>query len=107
MNITDFVAEARKATPSHETNRGELVKDIAAFASILIKFQMDHILSNQTLFIAMLNEVGFRTTSGAEFNKMNFRMMIERLKPAQKYAMIEEFKKGHRDFEIYSAMFGA
>lgn len=90
-----------------EKNKLELVKDIAAFASILIKLQRDDILMNQTLFIEVLNGFGFRTTTGEEFTKMSFRMMIERLRPAQKYAFIEEFKSGHRDFEIYSAMFRA
>ncbi|MGL5581371.1 MAG: hypothetical protein ACRDCE_10475, partial [Cetobacterium sp.] len=62
-----------------ENTRLELAKDILAFASILNKFGGESILENQTLFIEVLNEAGFRTQTGKEFTKMGFRNMFQRL----------------------------
>lgn len=83
----------------------ELAKDIAAFASILIKFGHDKCLENQTAFIEVLNEAGFTTVTGKEFTKMGFRKMFERLTPEEKMEVIEEFKAGHRDLDIFITMF--
>jgi hypothetical protein len=83
----------------------EVVLDICATASILIKFGSCHILENQSLFIAFLNESGFRTVSGKEFTKMSFRQMFDRLTYKERLFVIGEFKKGHRDTEMFSTMF--
>lgn len=92
-------------TQSAKELKLELILDICATASILIKFGSCHILENQCLFIAFLNESGFRTVSGKEFNKMNFRQMFDRLTPKERTMIITEFKKGHRDTEMVSTMF--
>lgn len=83
----------------------ELCKDIAAAASLLMKFECDDILTNQTLFIEFLNESGFRTVKGQEFSKMSFRNMFERLPHEDRRSVIAEFMEGHRDTEVLCTMF--
>lgn len=83
----------------------ELAKDIVAYASVLIKFGGDNVVHNQSLFIESLNLVGFQTISGKEFTKMGFRKFFERMTMEEKLEIIEEFKLGHRDTDIFTAMF--
>lgn len=83
----------------------ELAKDIVAYASLLMKFGGDDLIANQSLFIESLNIVGFRTQTGKEFTKMGFRKMFERMTLEEKTEIIQEFKLGHRDTDIFIAMF--
>ena len=74
--ILSFVKKQGKGEYS---NTNELALAIAAFGSILIKFGFEDILENQTLFMEVCNQAGFRTITGKEFNKMSFRQMFARL----------------------------
>lgn len=69
----------------------ELVKDIFAFAVILTRFGYSDSVANQSLFVEMLNEAGFRTVTGMEFTPQNFHIMIRRLHPRVKSELQEEF----------------
>ena len=72
--------------------RIELMKDIIATISILIKLEVDgEILDTQTNLIAFLNEAGFTTVRGAQFSKMNFRQLFTRCTPSELKAVMSEF----------------
>ena len=90
---------------SLDVTRLELVKDIVAFASILIKMECDDILANQSLFREVLNEAGFRTTTGKEFSKMSFRNLFSRLSNRERAEVVKEFMEGHRDADVLGTMF--
>lgn len=77
----------------------ELVRDIFAVASLLMKFDRDDILldtEHPDLFIEILNELGYRSVSGRPFTKMGFRQMMARLDDSDKLELIEEFNLGHQ-----------
>lgn len=80
----------------------ELCRDIVATASILIKFEMCHILDTQSSFVDFLNAAGFRTIRGKEFSKMSFRKMWERLPPYEVREILSEFDS--RNFDILTTM---
>lgn len=89
----------------HMNARVELAKDIVSFASVLIKMECDDILANQSLFIEVLNETGFRTSTGKEFTKMSFRNIFSRLTSKEREHVIQEFMTGHRDHDVLGTMF--
>ena len=91
--------------PTLDELRIELAKDIIAYASVLIKMDCDDVLENQTLFIEMLNESGYRTVTGKEFTKMSFRNLFGRLSRKEKESVIQEFLSGHRDTDVLCTMF--
>lgn len=80
----------------------ELCRDIVATASILIKFEMCHILDTQSSFVEFLNAAGFRTVRGKEFSKMSFRKMWERLPPNEVKDILNEFD--NRNYDILTTM---
>lgn len=80
----------------------ELCRDIVATASILIKFEMCHILDTQSSFVDFLNAAGFRTIRGKEFSKMSFRKMWERLPSYEVREILSEFDS--RNFDILTTM---
>lgn len=73
------------------TKSGELCKDIFAFGVLLTRFGYDHILENKSLFVATLNEAGFRTTTGKEFTPQSYNIMIDRLDASIVQEMKDEF----------------
>lgn len=91
--------------PTLDELRIELAKDIIAYASVLIKMDCDDVLENQTLFIEMLNESGYRTVTGKEFTKMSFRNLFGRLNGREKESVVQEFLSGHRDTDVLGTMF--
>lgn len=86
------------------TDSLELCRDIVATASILVKFEMCHILESQSNFVDFLNSAGFRTVRGKEFSKMSFRKMWERLPKEHVELALSEFDS--RNHDILIAMFG-
>lgn len=84
------------------TESTELCRDIVATASILIKFEMCHILDTQSSFVEFLNAAGFRTVRGKEFSKMSFRKMWERLPPSDVSDILQEFD--NRNYELLVTM---
>lgn len=84
------------------TESTELCKDIVATASLLIKFEMCHILDSQSSFVEFLNAAGFRTVRGKEFSKMSFRKMWERLDKKDVEIILSEFDS--RNFDILVTM---
>lgn len=85
-------------------NKIDLAKDIIATASILIKYERDDILSNQSLFIEFLNELGFRTVTGKEFTKMGFRNMFLRMSEKDRREVLSEFMEDQRGTQLLSTM---
>lgn len=76
----------------------ELVKDIFAYALLLIRLGYDKCVTNRTIFIEMLNEAfhtngspAFRTVTGKEFTVQSFHIMISRLPQNVKQDLLEEF----------------
>ena len=84
------------------TTANELCRDIVATASILIKFEMCHILDSQSNFVEFLNAAGYRTVRGKEFTKMSFRKMWERLPRNEVSEILKEFD--NRNYEILVTM---
>lgn len=91
--------------PTLQEQRLELAKDIISYASVMIKMDCDDVLENQSLFIEMINESGFRTVTGKEFTKMSFRNLFQRLNRREKESVIQEFLSGHRDLDVLETMF--
>ena len=54
-----------------------ILADIIATASILIKFGHDDILENQRTFVAFLNELGFKTVEGRPITLTNLFNMTQ------------------------------
>lgn len=76
----------------------ELVKDIFAFAVLLVRLERDDILENRKLFVEMLNEStdsegnhSFRTTTGKEFTYSQFDMFMKRLPKSLVDEVLDEF----------------
>lgn len=85
----------------------ELCKDIVATASLIIKLGVDgEIFDTQVNFYEFLNEAGFRTVSGKEFTKMNFRNMWARLRPEEMKEILDEFSGLRRDQDLIEAFIG-
>lgn len=91
--------------PTPQEQRLELAKDIISYASVMIKMECDDVLENQSLFIEMINESGFRTVTGKEFTQMSFRNLFQRLNQRDKETVIQEFMSGHRDLDVLETMF--
>lgn len=87
-----------------KTAKLELVKDIVATASILSKFGFDNITSNQSLFVEVLNELGFRTLNGNLFTKMNYRMLFSRLNPQERKAVTDEIYGMNKEYHVLDSM---
>ncbi|EQA7786866.1 hypothetical protein ACX818_001460 [Acinetobacter baumannii] len=82
----------------------ETLCEIAAVASILIKFGHDDILEDKNLFIAFLNEIGIRindkkVTSASLFN------LTQDITNRQKEQLIQEFNLGHEPIYRKLAMY--
>ena len=78
------------------TRSTELAKDIFAYAVLLTRFGYEKCVTNQTLFVEMLNEAtdsegnpSFRTVSGKRFTKQSLHVMLRRL-PAEIIAEIKQ-----------------
>lgn len=100
----DDVSEITGMPPEKPKPTHEVVKDIFAVASILIKMGREDILEDQLLFIEFLNELGVRTTWGRKFTKMGFRQMMSRLNPESKKRFVQEFNEGFRDLYTTQTM---
>ncbi|ADQ53169.1 AsiA anti-sigma70 protein [Aeromonas phage 65] len=85
------------------SNKIEVLKDIVATASILIKFGRDDILDTQRGFIDFLSTAGFTTPSGKPLTIQNFRVMVKSLKPSQIKEIFEEFDAG-RIYDMIDCM---
>ncbi|ADI96486.1 AsiA anti-sigma 70 protein [Acinetobacter phage Ac42] len=72
-----------------------ILADIIATASILIKFGHDDILENQRTFVAFLNELGFKTVEGRPITLTNLFNMTQDITTREKDKLIEEFNIGH------------
>lgn len=84
----------------------ELIKDIVATVSLIIKLGVDgEILDTQQNLIDFLNEAGFRTVRGMEFTKMSFRQMIGRLTIEERQEILSEFS-AQEAYEMANAMLG-
>ncbi|ADM79962.1 anti-sigma 70 protein [Aeromonas phage phiAS5] len=84
----------------------ELVKDIIATVSLLIKLEVEgEILDTQQNLIDFLNEAGFRTVRGLEFTKMSFRQMVGRLTDEERAEVLTEFS-AQEHYEMLNAMMG-
>jgi hypothetical protein len=68
----------------------ELIFDILAFRSILFKMQFDECAENESLFVQMLNEAGYRTVTGKEFSLMGYRKMMERADNTKLRIMVDK-----------------
>lgn len=80
----------------------EIVREIIAVASILTKFDAEHILWKRDHFIAFLNEIGIKNELGRQLNQSNFRKMISELTDEEKRILIEEYNEGYES--IYRSM---
>lgn len=74
---------------SPKTN--ELLKDIFAFAVLLTRMGFEDCVTQQNLFVEMLNESGFRTITGKEFTPQSWIIMIRRTDPKIIAEIKEEF----------------
>ena len=84
----------------------ELIKDIIATVSLIIKLEVDgEILDTQQNLIDFLNEAGFRTVRGLEFTKMSFRQMIGRLTDEERADVLSEFS-AQEHYDMVNAMIG-
>jgi len=81
------------------------LKDIFAVASLLIKFECDHILEDQALFIEFINELGFRTPNGNRFEQWSFRALTQKISAPAKSLLIEEFNVGHESLNRQMMMY--
>lgn len=81
------------------------LKDIFAVASLLIKFQADHILEDRHLFVEFINELGFRTRNNKRFDLTTFNEMINRVSDTTKTLLIEEFNVGHEGLNRQMTMY--
>ena len=68
----------------------ELIKDIFAYGALFARLGFEECISTQTMFVEMLNEAGFKTSSGKNFSKQSFRQMISRLDSRVKKGLKEE-----------------
>lgn len=82
----------------------EIVREIITVASVLIKFNNEHILEKRDHFIAFLNEIGIKTDTGRSLNQGNFRKMIEELTAEEKAELVEEFNEGFESIYRYMVM---
>lgn len=69
----------------------ELIKDIFAYGVLLVRLGFEECISSKTMFIAMVNEVGFRTVKGKQFTSQSFMQMVKRLDNKVKVEIQEEF----------------
>lgn len=81
------------------------LKDIFAVASLLIKFQADHILEDRHLFIEFINELGFRAPNGKRFEVWSFNEFVSRVSSAGKALLIDEFNAGHESLNRQMTMY--
>ena len=49
----------------------EIVQEIVTVASILTKFNAEHIMEKRDEFIAFLNEIGIKNEQGRQLNQSN------------------------------------
>lgn len=84
----------------------ETLCEIAATASILIKFGHCDILENNRLFVAFLNELGINF-EGKKITTERMHEMTQEITHKQKKALIEEFNIGHEPIYRKLAMHGA
>ncbi|QAY01357.1 anti-sigma70 protein [Aeromonas phage ZPAH1] len=72
----------------------EILKDIVATASILVKYDCEDILDTQTGFIDFLNELGFTTIRGKPLTQHNFKIMLKSMTDYQIKEALKEFDAG-------------
>lgn len=80
----------------------EIVQEIVTVASILTKFNAEHIMEKRDEFIAFLNEIGIKNEQGRQLNQSNFRKMVSELTDEEKRILVEEYNEGFES--IYRAM---
>lgn len=68
----------------------ELLKDIFAYALILLRFGYHELLENKNLFVETLNISGFRTVAGKQFTQQSFTNLVNRV-PDAKEKLYNEF----------------
>lgn len=74
----------------------EVLAEVIAVASILIKFGFDEILENKAHFIAFLNELNIKTEKGAAITAHTLFTMTQEITVQQRKQLIEEFNLGHQ-----------
>lgn len=80
----------------------EIVQEIVTVASILTKFNSEHIMEKRDEFIAFLNEIGIKNEQGRQLNQSNFRKMVSELTDEEKRILVEEYNEGFES--IYRTM---
>lgn len=74
-----------------KNNKIEILKDVVATASILVKHGREDILDSQKHFVAFLQEIGFTTVRGCPLTQENFRKMVQSFKPSEIEKVMKEF----------------
>lgn len=87
------------------TKAFETLSEIAATASILIKFGHCDILENKPLFISFLNELGFKA-DGKKLTSDRLFELTQSITTKEKLKLIEEFNIGHEPIYRKLAMHG-
>lgn len=67
----------------------EVVFEIITIRSILYKMERDS-ADNESLFVAMLNELGVRSPTGRELTLMGYRKMMERFDKDKLRVMVDK-----------------
>ncbi|ADJ19565.1 anti-sigma factor [Acinetobacter phage 133] len=73
----------------------EVLAEVIAVASILIKFGYDEILENKVLFVAFLNELKIKSHTGAPITVHTLTTMSENITTREQRQLIDEFNIGH------------
>ena len=77
----------------------ELEKDIFAFCSLLVKIGEESVLDCPRVFSAVLNDFGFKTTSGLRFTpKIAYKYLDNIRTRYNKEMLLEEIVGESRDF---------
>ena len=82
----------------------EIIKDVMAVASILVKFDCDDILESQSRFVRFLANAGFQTPDGNPITLMTFRNMIGTLNSAERKYLFDDYDIDRMQ-TIYSTMY--
>lgn len=86
----------------------ELAREIFTVASILIKFDSEHILEEKVtgkkVFIEFLNELGIKGLNGKALTQTGFKSLIDGLSKEEKESLVEEFNEGFQAIYCRMAM---
>lgn len=81
-------------------NTNEIVLDILAFSTLLVKLGFEDILSNFHVFTEVVNESGFRTERGNEFTYMGLRQTLRRLDKSVMEKFLDE-QSAYESDDVY------